>query len=89
MRTFAKDRNWQFPYYSSSENTFTYDMGFSKVNTEGKISYYPGFTTFLKKEDKIYRVACDTFGPGDFFSPIWPMLDMLHSDKEWHPKFNY
>jgi hypothetical protein len=55
-----------------------------------RLRYTPGFTTFLKKEDKIYRVACDLFGPGDLFSPIWPMMDMLHhSDKEWHPKVSY
>ena len=65
-------------------------MGFSTINEDGKTSYWPGFTTLLKKDGKIYRVACDTFGPGDSFSPIWGMIDMLHhSDKEWHPKFTY
>lgn len=90
MRSFAENRHWQFPYYSAAENTFTYDMGFCEVREDGKKSYWPGFTTFLKKEGRMYRIACDTFGPGDFFSPIWPMMGMLHhSDKEWHPKFSY
>lgn len=89
MRDFAANRNWQFPYLSASEGSFIQDMGFV-VEKDGKKSYWPGFTTFLKKEEKIYRVASDYFGPGDFYSPIWHMMDRLHhSEKEWHPKFSY
>ena len=90
MSDFAANRDWKFPYYSGAETSFISYMGFSHQTEDGKTRYTPGFTTFLKKEDKIYRVACDLFGPGDLFSPIWPMMDMLHhSDKEWHPKFRY
>jgi predicted dithiol-disulfide oxidoreductase (DUF899 family) len=89
MRDFAKDRDWKFSYYSAFESSFTEDMGFSFVDENEKKRFWPGFTSFLKKDNKVYRVACDTFGPGDFFSPIWGMIDMLHhSEKEWHPKFN-
>jgi predicted dithiol-disulfide oxidoreductase (DUF899 family) len=90
MAEFTSNRDWKFPYYSGAESSFISDMGFSHQTEDGKTRYTPGFTTFLKKEDKIYRVACDLFGPGDFYSPIWPMMDMLHhSDKEWHPKVRY
>ncbi len=90
MHEFAKDRDWKFPYFSSAENSFTADMGFSNTNEEGRVFYQPGFTSFIKKEGKIYRVASDTFGPGDVYSPIWHMIDMLHeSEKEWRPKFKY
>jgi hypothetical protein len=44
----------------------------------------------LKKDNKIFRVACDLFGPGDFYSPIWHMMDMLYyEEKVWSPKFGY
>jgi|LakMenE18May11ns_1017448.scaffolds.fasta_scaffold9593243_2 predicted dithiol-disulfide oxidoreductase (DUF899 family) len=90
MSEFAANRDWKFPYYSGAETNFISDMGFSFQTEDGKTRYTPGYTTFVKKEDKIYRVACDLFGPGDFYSPIWPMMDMLHnSDKEWHPRVNY
>lgn len=90
MREFAKDREWKFPYYSASDSNFIEDMGFTFIGENEKRRYWPGFTSFLRKDDKVYRVACDTFGPGDFYSPIWGMIDMLHhSDKEWHPKFSY
>jgi predicted dithiol-disulfide oxidoreductase (DUF899 family) len=90
MREFAAGRDWKFPYYSAAGSTFTEDMGFSFLDENDKQRYWPGFTSFLKREDKVYRVACDTFGPGDFYSPVWGMIDMLHhSEKEWNPKFNY
>jgi predicted dithiol-disulfide oxidoreductase (DUF899 family) len=90
MAEFASNRDWKFPYYSGAETSFISDMGFSLQTEDGKTRYTPGFTTFLKRENKIYRVACDLFGPGDFYSPIWPMMDMLHhADKEWHPKVSY
>ena len=90
MREFAKDRGWKFPYYSASESSFIEDMGFTFIGENEKRRYWPGFTSFLRKGDKVYRVACDTFGPGDFYSPVWGMIDMLHhSDKEWHPKLSY
>lgn len=83
---FAASRNWTFPCVSANENTFSFDMGFQTINEEGKSSFMPGYTTFLKKEGKIYRVACDTFGPGDFYAPIWSFIEMLHhADKPWRP----
>ena len=89
MSEFATPRDWKFPYYSAADTSFISDMGFVKEHN-GKMGYWPGFTTFLKKEGKIYRVACDYFGPGDFYAPIWHFKDMLfHSDREWQPKFSY
>jgi hypothetical protein len=65
-------------------------MGFSLQTEDGKTRYTPGFTSFLKKDNKIFRVACDLFGPGDFYSPIWHMMDMLYyEEKVWSPKFGY
>lgn len=90
MCEFVAKRDWKFPCYSGSESNFIADMGFAHKTDDGKVRFTPGFTTFLMQQDKIYRVACDLFGPGDMFSPIWPMMDMLyHSDKEWYPKFSY
>lgn len=89
MKEFGAPRNWQFPYLSASESSFIADMGFV-VEKDGKKSFWPGFTTFVKKDSKIFRVASDEFGPGDFYAPIWHFLDFLyHSDREWHPKFSY
>lgn len=86
VAAFSASRNWTFPCLSANENTFSIDMGFQTISAEGKSSFMPGFTTFLKKEGKIFRVACDTFGPGDFYSPIWYFMEMLHyADKPWRP----
>lgn len=89
MRDFAAPRQWQFSYLSAADSSFIDDMGF-RQEYNGKMSYMPGFTTFLKQDGKIYRVAYDYFGPSDFYAPIWHFIDMLHhSDREWHPKFSY
>ena len=65
-------------------------MGFAAKTEEDITRYTPGLTTFVKKDEKIYRVACDLFGPEDFYSPIWPMRDMLyHADREWQPRISY
>jgi predicted dithiol-disulfide oxidoreductase (DUF899 family) len=90
MAAFASSRDWKFPYYSGAETSFITDMGFSLQTEDGKTRYTPGFTSFLKKDNKIFRVACDLFGPGDFYSPIWHMMDMLYyEEKVWSPKFGY
>lgn len=90
MRDFAATRNWMFSCLSAFDTTFIGDMGYSVISEDGKTRYIPGYTTFVKKDARTYRVASDLFGPGDFYSPIWGMLEMLyHSDREWHPKFNY
>lgn len=90
LAEFASGRDWRFPFVSAHDSNFAEDMGFSHVNVNGKKVFTPGYSTFLKKEGKIYRVAFDLFGPGDFYSPIWHMMDLLyHSDREWHPKFSY
>lgn len=87
MKEFASNRDWKYPYYSGHETDFIYDMGFESRDGDKK-SFMPGYTTFLKKEDGIYRVACDTFGPGDFYSPVWQFMDMLHhGQKEWIPSY--
>jgi predicted dithiol-disulfide oxidoreductase (DUF899 family) len=86
LADFATMRNWTFPCVSAQENSFSIDMGFQITNEEGKNSLMPGYTTFVKKEGKIFRVACDTFGPGDFYAPIWSFIEMLHhTDKPWRP----
>lgn len=89
MKMFKDSRNWKFQCVSASETTFTADMGFSFINEKGVESFMPGFSTFYKKEGKIFRNSMDFFGPGDFYAPIWHMFDMLkYSDKAWRPNFN-
>ncbi len=86
MAEFASSRNWNYPVLSSNGNSFKKDMGFE--NEEGAV--YPGYSTFEKRDGKVYHTAFDWFGPGDLYAPIWHMLDMLpKGQNKWAPKYIY
>jgi predicted dithiol-disulfide oxidoreductase (DUF899 family) len=86
QREFAQSRGWKFNMLSGHGSTFIKDMGFEK---EGP-SYWPGVSTFIKKDGKIYRTAKDVFGPGDFYCSAWHLIDLLPNGKgDWEPKFKY
>jgi len=86
QREFADSRGWEFRMLSARGSSFTKDMGFE--NAEGKPQ--PGFSTFEKKNGKIFRAASDWFGPGDHYCAIWHMFDLLpNGQNNWGPKFKY
>jgi predicted dithiol-disulfide oxidoreductase (DUF899 family) len=87
---FAESRGWRFRMISYGASTFAADMGY-----EGADSTYgcfqPGVSAFIKQDDgKIARKGFTYFGPGDQFSGIWHMLDLIgKSTEDWGPKFSY
>ena len=86
QKTFASGRNWKFRLYSAQGSSFIKDMGF-----EGeKGDYWPGVSTFVKKDDKIFRIAKDSFGPRDNYCSVWHLFDLLPQGAGvWQPKFEY
>jgi predicted dithiol-disulfide oxidoreductase (DUF899 family) len=81
----AKDRHWDFPVYSHAGTSFSADMGFYEDDGE-----WPGVSTFVKDDSgAIFRVAKALFGPGDDFSAIWHLFDLLPPGREWEPKAKY
>ncbi len=86
QRQFARDRGWNFRMLSTKGTTFKHDMGFEPE--PGK--YWPGVSVFRKDASgKIFHVSKANFGPGDSYLGFWHFLDLLPSEREWHPKFNY
>jgi len=86
QKEFAAGRNWKFKMYSASGSSFSKDMGFQ----DEKGDYWPGVSTFLKKDGKIFRVAKDFFGPHDNYCNVWHLFDLLpRGINEWEPKFDY
>ncbi len=87
QRKFAQSRNWRFQMYSGHGNSFAADMGFESEN--GKP--WPGISAFKKQADgRIVRTGRDEFGPGDYYCPIWHMMDLLPAlEDAWSPKFSY
>lgn len=84
---FAQSREWEFRMISGQGSTFTKDLGF-----ETKDGYVlPGYSTFRKDDEgRIVRVGYAFFGPGDDYSPIWHMFELLeHGVNDWAPQFKY
>jgi predicted dithiol-disulfide oxidoreductase (DUF899 family) len=90
QQAFAKKRGWRFDMVSDETSEFTKDLGFFR-KYDGQMGFWPGFSTFFKGADsKIVHVASASFGPGDTYCGIWPMLDLLESGlQDWEPKFAY
>jgi predicted dithiol-disulfide oxidoreductase (DUF899 family) len=86
QKEFAESRGWTFKMLSASESTFTKDLGFEKEEKK----YWPGVSTFVRKEGKIFRVNYDFFGPGDYYCSVWHLFDLLpKGENAWKPKYVY
>jgi predicted dithiol-disulfide oxidoreductase (DUF899 family) len=85
QRKFAESRGWRFPVVSHSGTSFAKDMGYA-----GEKGFMPGVSAFARKNGKVYRVADDSFGPGDDFCIVWPFFDLLpDGSADWSPKYKY
>lgn len=86
QQEFAASRDWKFPMASAADSRFTHDMGF--VIEEGVM---PGVSTFHRDaQGQISRVASAWFGPGDPFSGLWHLFDLLDGGvNDWSPRFHY
>ena len=87
QREFYQNRGWVFKMYSSNGTSFNRDMGFETA--DGK--QQPGVSAFHRDaEGRIVRTGHTSFGPGDDFCAVWPMLDLLKDGPGgWGPKFSY
>lgn len=89
MSDFANSKEWKFNMVSSKDSTFFEDMGFA-TKQEEKTYYMPGYSVFSKNEDgTVSRVAMDYFGPGDSYSSIWHILNIIPNQGNWSPKKVY
>ena len=50
----------------------------------------PGVVCYQRKNDAIYRLGGSSFGPGDQYCSIWPLLSLAGIGTEnWTPQYNY
>ena len=88
LKNFSEERSWNFKVVSSEGTKLKEELGFQKVTEEGK-SNWPGYSTFFREGEKIYRHATSFFGPGDEYCSIRPMMDRLKKGHNgWQPKYN-
>lgn len=86
QKAFASSRKWKFKMLSADGTSFIKEMGFG-TNEEP----CPGVSVFHKaKDNKIFRVAKDKFGPGDNYCIVYHLFDLLPKRSTgWMPKFKY
>lgn len=83
IEEFRELRGWDFPCVSGYGSGFALAMGYTDEN--GKP--LPGVSAFHKQADgSLVRTGHSSFGPGDGFCGVWPMLDLIHGGKgDWEP----
>lgn len=86
QQKFARGRGWRFPMLSHKGTSFAKDMGYGSAED----GWRPGISVFKRKGEKILRVSDTGFGPGDDFSAIWHIFDLLPEGVgEWSPQYKY
>lgn len=86
QKEFAASRGWTFKMLSLKGNTFNRDLDME--NEDG--AQWPGVSTFVKKDEKVYRAGFDYFGPGDVYNSPWHLFELLYNGVNgWQPKYNY
>jgi len=80
---FRELRGWDYPCVSGDGSGFARAMGY--MNDAG--GALPGVSAFHKTEDgSIVRTGHASFGPGDDFCGVWPMLDLIKGGVNgWEP----
>ncbi|MSR18899.1 MAG: DUF899 domain-containing protein [Phycisphaerales bacterium] len=83
LRQQIASRGWNFPVISDAESTFALDMGF-EMDAGSRV---PGVSSFhLEDDGSIQRVSGASFGPGDEFCSVWPLMGLLQGGhKDWSP----
>lgn len=87
QQQFATARKWTFPVVSCQGTTFFQDMGFQGQSKTGEAMFWPGVSIFRKAKDgSIERTTRAVFGPGDLFSSIWHLFELLPKGPNgWEP----
>lgn len=90
QNAFAASRGWKFKTASAKGTSFSKDMGF----LDDKGGKMPGTSVYTKSADgTIQHRTRAGFGPGDVFSSIWSLFDLLPTAQpgaeDWSPKFKY
>lgn len=85
QRRMALDRGWRFRMASHGGGAY--------MDEQCKMAGYdncPGAAVYERAGEAILRRARTPFGPGDFFSPVWPFLVLAGlGEADWTPQFHY
>ena len=83
QRTFANSRGWRFRLASHGGGDYIREQG-----VYGEAENYPGAVVYERQDGTILRKNACSFGPGDLYCALWPLLGLAGLD-EFTPQFNY
>lgn len=85
QRRFANERGWRFRLASHGGGDYIREQ-----TTEPEQGNAPGVVCYQRKDDAIYRLGGSSFGPGDQYCSMWPLLSLAGIGTEnWTPQYNY
>ncbi|MDE0420003.1 MAG: DUF899 family protein [Gammaproteobacteria bacterium] len=83
QRTFANSRGWRFRLASHGGGDYIREQG-----VYGEAENYPGAVVYERRGDTVLRKNASSFGPGDLYCALWPLLGLAGLD-EFTPQYNY
>ena len=83
QRTFANSRGWRFRLASHRGGDYIREQG-----VYGEAENYPGAVVYERRNGGILRKNACSFGPGDLYCALWPLLGLAGLD-EFTPQFAY
>ena len=85
QRRFANERGWRFRMASHGGGAYIKEQ-----STEAEQGNAPGVVCYRRVDGKIYRLTGSSFGPGDQYCSLWPLLSLAGlGPGDWTPQFNY
>ncbi|MYJ75119.1 MAG: DUF899 domain-containing protein [Gammaproteobacteria bacterium] len=83
QRTFANSRGWRFRLASHGGGDYIREQG-----VYGEAENYPGAVVYERRGDTVLRKNACSFGPGDLYCALWPLLGLAGLD-EFTPQYSY
>ncbi|RLQ21810.1 DUF899 domain-containing protein [Seongchinamella sediminis] len=85
QRRFANERGWRFRTASHGGGDYIREQ-----STEPDQDNAPGVVCYQRRSDRIYRLGGSSFGPGDQYCSLWPLLSLAGlGTADWTPQFSY
>lgn len=85
QRRLANERGWRFRMASHGGGSYIREQ-----STEPEQGNAPGVVCYQRIEGKILRLGGSSFGPGDQYCSLWPLLSLAGlGTGDWTPQFSY
>lgn len=85
QRRLANERGWRFRMASHGGGDYIREQ-----NVDERYENAPGVACYRRDGDRILRMGASSFGPGDAFCALWPLLSLAGlGTEDWTPQFHY